>query len=176
MIAQVPPYEKVAALPASLTQVITLELADQNGHLNVRHHVSIHDDGGWAFFAQLGFNDETVRERRRNFFDLEHHVRYLAEVQVGARVSVRHRLLDRSDKLVHHMSYLLDDTQGMVASTLEVVTLLVDLDSRLPVVLGSGEAEAIDARLTEDRTRDWDAAAGGVLGVRRNDDDRSVRP
>ncbi|WP_340540396.1 acyl-CoA thioesterase [Nocardioides sp. GXZ039] len=165
-MVSVPEVSDVRALPVSLTTVVAEEHVDANGHLNVRHHMALHDDGGWAFYADLGYSAEEIEAERRNFFDLEHHVRYLNEARLGEQVAVHHRLLGRTDKALHVMSYLVNESTGELASTLELVTLLVDLDTRRPTALDTSAAAAIDTRLAADRALGWDAGAGGALGLR----------
>ncbi len=161
-----PTAARIRDLPVSLVTQVRPEHVDVNGHLNVRHHVALHDDGGWALFAGLGLTPERVEEGRRNFFDLEHHVRYLAEARLGERLSVHHRLLGRTAKTVHLMSYLVDDTTDAVASTIEIVTVMVDLDTRRAVPLADPELGPIDTRLAADAALAWDPGLGGTLGLR----------
>ncbi|WP_137292464.1 acyl-CoA thioesterase [Nocardioides dongxiaopingii] len=165
-MSRAPSVTDLRALPASYTTEVTADLVDANGHLNVRHHVALHDEAGWAFFADLGFTPERIEEGRHNFFDLEHHVRYLAEARLGERLSVRHRLVARTSKALHLVSYLVNDSTDAVASTLEVVTLMVDLDTRRPVDYTAEEAAVLDTRLAADRALGWDAGLSGVLGLR----------
>ncbi|WP_134765227.1 thioesterase family protein [Nocardioides sp. 1609] len=165
-MSRAPSVTDLRALAPAYTTEVTADLVDANGHLNVRHHMALHDEGGWAFFAALGFTSERIEEGRHNFFDLEHHVRYLAEAHLGERLSVHHRLVARTSKALHLVSYLVNDTTDTVASTLEVITLMVDLDTRRPVDLTDDEVAVIDARLAADRALGWDAGLNGVLGLR----------
>jgi acyl-CoA thioester hydrolase len=161
-----PSYDDVAALPRLTQVVVPAEMGDANGHLNVRHHVALHDDGGWLHMASFGFDPESIEARRRNFFDLEHHVRYLDEVLVGDTVSTRYRTLGRTPKAVHLMSFLLDDTRRTLASTVEIVTVHVDLDTRRTAPIEPADAARLDARIGTDAALPWAAPASGVIGLR----------
>jgi acyl-CoA thioester hydrolase len=162
-----PSYDEVAALPRLTQVVVPAEMGDANGHLNVRHHVALHDDGGWLHMAAFGFDPAAIEARRLNFFDLEHHIRYLDEVHVGDTVSTRYRTLGRTAKAVHLMSFLLDDSRRTLASTIEIVTVHVDLDTRRTVAIDPADAARLDARIEADGALPWPAPTSGVLGLRR---------
>jgi len=157
----------VSQLPITSQTLVTAELCDLNGHLTVRHQAAIFDDAAWNFLGDLGLGKELV-DQGRSFFDLEQHVRYLAEGHVGDTLSIRHRLLDISTSTLHFMAYLFRDTDQVVLSTLETLTLSVDLDQRKAARLQDGDVERLLSRGRSDRSLEWDPCASGCMTVRNS--------
>jgi acyl-CoA thioesterase FadM len=93
---------------------------DENGHMNIRHYFDLEAQAIAEVFDRMGITDDYRATRGQGFFTAEHHIRYYAEVHVGDRVSVHARIVERSDKVVHAMAFLVDDTTERLASTLEV--------------------------------------------------------
>lgn len=158
----------LADLPEALTTLVLAQHGDVNGHMNVRHHLAMHDDAGWLYFNGLGFDEPFIKSEQRNFFDIEHHLRYYGEVMVGDALSVHLRLLDRGAKIVHYMSYMLNNTRNELSSTLEVTTTHVDLRTRRSIALRSPDSDELDARLERDRKLPWTAPVCEAMGVRRS--------
>ena len=65
------------------------------------------------------------------------------------------------------MSFLLDDTRRTLASTIEIVTVHVDLENRRTVATDDTDAARLDARITTDAAMPWAAPVSGVIGLRR---------
>ena len=162
----VPTYEKVRELPTALEQLVPEEYCDANGHMNVRSHLGLHDDASWVYFGWMGFGERYIEHERRSFFDLEHHLRYFDEVLAGDAVSVHWRLMARSTKLVHAMSFLVDVTRERVANTLEVMSAHVDLDTRRTTPFDGPTADALDRQIEIDDKLSWPAPLCGALSLR----------
>lgn len=161
-----PTYDQVRELPVSLERVIPEEYGDANGHVNVRNYLGLHDDASWAYFGGMGFGEQYIEHERNTFFDLEQHLRYYNEVLVGETVSVHWRLLARSAKVVHAMSFLVNVHRELVANTFEVITAHIDLDTRRTTPLGGPTAEALDRQIAIYDKLSWPAPTCGTLGVR----------
>ena len=156
----------VRELPLLHQLTVPPEYEDINGHMSVAHHMGIHDQAGLPFFATLGIDERYFSERRLGIMDLEHHLVYLAEVHVGDEVAVHSRVLERSDKVVHGMWFLLNRTRDELANTLEWVSLHVDLEARRATPFSAEVASALDREIEQSRTLDWEPPVCGVMGLR----------
>jgi acyl-CoA thioester hydrolase len=125
-----PSYDEVLGLPAPPARTVPAEFGDGNGHLNVRHYLGIFDDAEWALFDAFGAGHEASSAGVGGMFALEQHLTYRREVLVGDEVAVHVRMLARSDKLVHFVSYLLNRTRTEVAASMEALEAYVAYDSR----------------------------------------------
>ena len=146
--------------------VIPASFEDENGHMNIRHYFDLGARAISVVFARLGVTDDYRSTRGQGFFTAEHHVRYLSEIHVGERVSVHVRTLERSDKVIHAMAFLVNDTTRQLANTLEVITTHVDLTTRRVAPFAPDLAAAWDAELARAADLTWPAPTCGALGIR----------
>ena len=164
--AEIPSYLQVVALPRECGPVLVPSAyEDENGHMNIRHYFDLEAQAIAEVFDRMGITDDYRTTRGQGFFTAEHHIRYYAEVHVGDRASVHARIVERSDKVVHAMAFLVDDTTERLASTLEVTATHVDLTSRRVVPFAADVADAVD----RERARtdvDWLAPVCGAMGIR----------
>lgn len=161
--APMPSYEQVRTLPRLLETMVTDEHEDANGHLNVTGYMALHDSAAWHWLGELGL-DPSTSGRPYGIMDLEHHLRYVAELHVGDRVAVHAQLLDRAQRRVHGLWYLVNETAQRVANTLEFVSVHVDLEQRRAVAFEAATAQALDRQVEEAR-RDWAPPVSGVMAL-----------
>jgi acyl-CoA thioesterase FadM len=160
-----PHFKDVEQLPVSHRVTVPDDWTDVNGHMNVRHYLGVHDTAVEALFSGLGFDQAFVDTRRRSFFDLEHHLEYHREVLQGDQITAHVRVLGRSAKVVHAMSYVLNRRTREVASTMECATAHVDLVTRRTVALLDEHTTALDATVAEHAALAWQSQTCGVIGV-----------
>lgn len=155
--------DQLAALPVYYHTTIAESDLDAMGHLNVRRYVAFFDDAGWAFYAAIGMTPEYFRAAQAGGFSLEMHIRYLAEVHLGETIAVRIRLLARTVKRMHFIGFMVNETTGALASTLEQVDSHADLAARRTSPFPAEIAAKLDAVLAEHQHLDWDAPVCGVM-------------
>ena len=160
-----PTVEQVQQLPLMLRKQIPVEFLDINGHMNIKHYLSLHDEAGWVYFAQLGMDNAYFKEQRSGIFDLEHHLHYRAEVHVGDTIAIYGRLLARTAKRLHGIWFLFNETQGQLSNTFEFVTSHVDLEARRSSPFPANIASIFDKIIAEHQALDWEAPLCGVMGA-----------
>ncbi|MDV2477083.1 thioesterase [Rhodococcus zopfii] len=164
---EIPSYPQVVALPRECgPDAVPAEYEDENGHMNIRHYFDIEARAIAVVFDRMGITDEYRSTRGQGFFTAEQHVAYYSEVHVGDRVSVHARIIERSDKVVHAMAFLVDDTTERLASTLEVTATHVDLATRRVVPFAADVADSIDRELARTEPAGWPAPVCGAMGIR----------
>ncbi|WP_280398501.1 thioesterase family protein [Nocardia carnea] len=162
-----PDYEQVVRLPRELGPIRVPEsFRDENDHMNIRHYFDLCVDAAGQMFERAGFTDNYRSARGNGVFTAEHHIRYYAETRVGEEVSVYVRGVARSDKVVHVVAMLLNDTTRRLSCTLEITAIHVDLRTRSAVPFAADIAAAIDREL-ESTEADWPVPICGAMGVRR---------
>ncbi|NWF67555.1 MAG: hypothetical protein HXY40_00575 [Chloroflexi bacterium] len=92
-------------------------------------------------------------------------MRYLAEVHVGDTVTVRMRMIARGAKKLHYINYMVNETQGVLASTMEVLAAHADLLRRRTSPYPPEIAAQIDAMIAQHAALDWEAHLCGVIRV-----------
>ena len=163
---ELPDAAQVDQLPAELTAVVGPELEDSNGHMNIKHYFALQTKAVAGLLDRIGYV-LAPDGPRVGPFTLEQHLRYHQEVLVGHELSAHLRLVDRSEKLLHGMAFLLDRTRGRVANTLEFVLGNVDLDTRRLTPFTEAAAAAVDRELDAHRRLDWEVPRFTPLGVRQ---------
>lgn len=163
---RVPAYAEVVRLPVVGEGAVAPQHIDANGHMNVRHYLDFDVLATFALVEQVGVDDEYRARRRMGLFTAEHHLRYHAELQEGDRLTVHARVLERSEKALHLMVFLLDRERDLLANTLEVVAVHVDLDTRRATAMPPDIAAGFDQLVEQSQALAWVAPVCGAMGLR----------
>ena len=166
MGGMMPTAEQVQQLPAQIRMAVPEEYLDGNGHMTTMRYVATAGEAMGVLWTEVGMGWANHRRHGRSGFMLEQHLRYLAELVEGQTFSAHSRLLDKSDKVLHSMVFLLDVPARRVAFTAEMVAICMDLESRRPAAFPDHVADALDRSLAQHRALSWDAPAAGHLGIR----------
>ena len=155
----------VTALTLLLRVRIPPEFEDENGHMNVRWYMKLFDDAGYPMVASYGVTPAYHAEHGTGGFDLEHHLHYLNEVLIGDDVAIYYRLMGRSEKRMHYIMFLVNETRGKLAATFECVNSFADLQQRRTAPYPPEIAARLDAQLARDGALTWAAPVCGVMGA-----------
>jgi len=159
------PLDKLEMLPLYHRETIPSEYLDAMGHMNVRWYMALFDTSIWQFFRSYGLNEDYFSKEKSGVFALKHFIQYYSEVKVGETVAMRIRLLGYSDKRFHFINFMINETTGNLASTLEVLGTHVDLTVRRSSPLPPKMGDKFKAVLNADRTLDWEAPLSGAIRV-----------
>lgn len=150
-----------------LTGTVAPDYIDVNGHMNIRHYLEYGAVAADMVCRDVGIDDAYRAGRRMGVFTVEHHLRYFSEMHEGEEFSAHTRALERSDKAVHLMTFLLDASNRRVSNTLEILLIHVGMDTRRPTPIPLDIAEGWDRHIKESVELDWSAPVCGVIGIRR---------
>jgi acyl-CoA thioester hydrolase len=160
---QFPDLDQVRELPVQLDYVIPPEWEDRNGHVNVQFYLTLFELAGWKILEEMGFDEAWMRQKQYSFFDLEHHLNYLAEIAVGDRVTAYNRVVGKSDKRFHGLYLIVNETRGQLAGVLEYVSNGIDMRRRRTAPMPP-EMSANLERLFEDHSKlSWQPHLCGVM-------------
>ncbi|MGW5386742.1 acyl-CoA thioesterase [Nocardia sp. NPDC003963] len=163
----IPGYDQVVALSRELGPITVPDsYRDENDHMNIAHYFDLCVRATTGVFDRVGITDEYRTERGTGFFTGEHHIRYYSETRIGEEVSVYVRGVDRSEKVVHAMALLVNDTTRRLSCTLELTAVHVDLRTRSAVPFAADTAAAFDRELASAAVG-WPVPTCGAMGVRR---------
>lgn len=165
MSPQHPSYEQLVALPAYAEQPVPVAFEDVNGHLNVRHYTGIASEGLDESLVEVGIPQNWPASGHA-CFSAEHHLIYLAELRTGDRMSARVRLLGRSERAVHAMVYLLDESHERLSYVMEEIFLHIDMETRHTAPWPDDVAEALDDRIARDAELPWEPDVSGSMTLR----------
>lgn len=158
-----PSVDEVRQLPELAAVVVPSAWLDMNRHVNVRHYVELYDGAGWPLLEMLGIGEKHYETGRTGFFELEHHIYYLAEMRVGERISVHVRFVRRGAKRFHGVMFLVNHTRQLLASTLEFISTAADLELRRSTQIPGDAAARLDALIREHERLAWPVPLCGAL-------------
>ncbi|MDP3967790.1 MAG: thioesterase family protein [Nocardioides sp.] len=161
-----PSYEELAPLPAYAQQPVPTPFEDANGYLNVRHYLGIGSEGLDDSLTELGIEWNWPTKEGRACLSAEHYIRYLDGLRSGDRMSVRVRLVGRSERAAHAVVYVLDDTHERLACVFEEIFLHVLVEERRTAPWPDVVATAMDARIAEQAALPWEPGLSGMLALR----------
>lgn len=110
--------------------VVKPEWIDSNGHMNVGFYHVVFDQAAESFFAWLGLTPEFRTRTGCSTFALESHLSFVRELDEGAPLGFRSRLLDFDHKRIHFYSEMFHGTEGWLAATYESLGTYVDMSTR----------------------------------------------
>ena len=159
------PISFLEQLPVYHRETIPSDYLDVMGHMNIRWYMALFDKAMRQFFVFHGLTAEFIHENETGTFALKHVINYYAEVRVGQNVAVRTRLLQRSDRRFHAMHFMINETTGQLASTLELMGTFADLQKRRATSIPPEIAAEFDVKLAADRQLGWEAPVSGVIKI-----------
>lgn len=165
-VIALPSYDQVLDLPAVIKLEVPPEYLDENEHMNIGRYLEVSSRAFWERTTELGMGQRYIDERRLTTFTVEQHLRYFSELRLDEAISVHVRMMERSDKAVHSMAFVLDSTNQRLAFTMEVTIVHVGMDTRRPEDFPDDVAKSLDAEIA-DHALDWAVPVCGSMGIRR---------
>lgn len=160
-----PTYEQITELPSHAEQSVPVAFEDRNGHLNVRHYLGIASEGLDDSLVELGIPKDW-NNTGRAVFSAEHHLSYFHELITGDKISVRVRIIGRSERAIHALVYLVDETRQQVSYLMEEVFLAIDMNERRTTPWTDEIKAKVDARAAEHATLSWEPHLSGSIKLR----------
>jgi acyl-CoA thioester hydrolase len=155
----------LAPLPITADETIPESYLDDMGHMNVMWYTHLFSRATIGLFKMVGMDRHYFETHHAGSFALAQHFVYRKEVRVGEHVTLRSRVLGRSEKKLHVMHFM-SKTQGQVlAATGEILGAHIDMNSRRTAPFADHIAEALDRLIAEHAALDWSAPVCGALHV-----------
>lgn len=144
----VPTLADITQIASVLDSAVTDEHVDENGHMSLPHYVAAAARAVWARKRRLGLDE--AQEHGMTFFVTEQHARYLGELVRDDRFTVHPRLLARSRRALHAVTYIVDVTRQRLACSVESVSVSVSKETRRSVDMTKTLADNLDAAIRHD--------------------------
>jgi|TARA_B100001540_G_scaffold192392_1_gene169598 acyl-CoA thioester hydrolase len=106
------------------------EWADYNGHMNLAFYIHLFDGAWETLLANFNIGEESAINEKRTTFAVESHTTYDRELKVGDEVDLNLLFIDHDKKRIVYKLEMLHKQDRYLASTTEVCSLYVDLNSR----------------------------------------------
>lgn len=150
-------------LPVYLETVVPDDYIDDMGHMNVMWYTHMFSRALWSFFQEIGLTRQYFETQHTGSFALEQNFRYLAEIRVGERVTLRLRILGRSEKRLHFMGFIIKEDSSQLAATAEVVTAHIDMTCRRSSPFPESITQAYDRYLNQHTQLPWPPPTTGHM-------------
>lgn len=157
--------ESITALPQTIHASIPESYRDEMGHMNIQYYVALFNQAAWGSFALAGITYEMMQATQTGMFALEQHIRYMAEVYIGEEVAIYSRFIARSEKRMHFIHFMVNQTRPTLAATLEGVGAHIDMNTRRTTVWSPDIIGPLDTLLNQHQALSWDAPLCGSLKV-----------
>ena len=110
---------------------IIKEWTDYNGHMNVAYYVLIFDlFGAEILMDKFQMGEESAKKTKKSTMVVESHITYNQEVKEGDEVDVNLLYFDHDKKRLQYKLEMIHKEKKFLASTIEILSLYVDLDQR----------------------------------------------
>ena len=113
------------------TQKIIKDWIDYNNHLNVSYYLLMFDMHGAETLNNIfKMGEESAKTTKKSTMVVESHITYNQEVQEGDEVDVNLIFCDHDKKRILYKLEMVHSEKKYIASTLEALSLYVDLGER----------------------------------------------
>ena len=136
-------------LPIMHRATIPESYLDDMGHMNVMWYTHLFGQATGGLFELIGLTDPYFQSNQAGSFALEQRFRYLAEVRVGEKVTIRSCVLGHSAKLLHAFHIMTKGDTNVVAATGEFIGAHVDMRVRRTSPFPPFILESLDRLVTE---------------------------
>jgi acyl-CoA thioester hydrolase len=124
-------------------------LCDTMGHMNVRHYTAFFDDAAFHFVASIGNGLSQTFPPELGWADVRHVVEFKEEVKAGELLTITSHV-KKVGRTSLTFGHVMSDQSGTVHATMEVVTVLFDLNLRQAAVLPANFREAAGLLIPQD--------------------------
>jgi acyl-CoA thioester hydrolase len=153
-------------LPITHEATIPESYLDMMGHMNVMWYTHLFGKASCGLFHLVGMNREYFESNQFGSFALAQFFRYRKEVRVGERVTLRTRLLARSEKQFHVIHFMTKGDDHVLAATGEFLAAHMDMSTRRTAPFAPQVAHNLDRLLAEHLALDWQPQLSGAIEIR----------
>ena len=164
-LSPMPSIAEVCLLPNLLQLTIPAQWQDRNGHVNVQYYLRVFDLAADPLMHLLGMNVEVAPADSVGYFDLQHHLWFLAEMHVGDSISTHCRMLGCSAKRIHGLMFIVNHTRASLSATIEFLTTGANLRTRRSAALPAGVVATIMHLAAQHSHLTWPAPRSGAIAV-----------
>ena len=157
------PLALLEALPEYHRETIPADYLDIMGHMNIRWYFELFAKAGRKFSAAHGLDTAYFQNGKAGVFTLKQFIQYFAEVRADQTVAVHSRFIGRSDKRIHFINFMINETTAQLAATFEALITHADLRTRRSAPMPARIAKNFDATLAKDETLEWQAPVCGAM-------------
>tara|TARA_Y100000741_G_scaffold101162_1_gene75234 strand:+ start:241 stop:711 length:471 start_codon:yes stop_codon:yes gene_type:complete len=133
---------------------IIKDWTDYNGHMNVAYYVLIFDlFGAEILMNRFHMGEESANTSKKSTMVVESHITYNEEVKEGDEVDVNLLYFDHDKKRLQYKLEMIHKEKKYVASTIETLSLYVDLSLRKVAEFEEEKVKIMDQYIKENSSK-----------------------
>ena len=133
---------------------IIKDWTDYNGHMNVAYYVLIFDlFGAEILMNRFHMGEESAKTNKKSTMVVESHITYNEEVKDGDEVDVNLLYFDHDKKRLQYKLEMIHKEKKYVASTIETLSLYVDLSLRKVAEFEEEKVKIMDQYIKENSSK-----------------------
>ena len=134
-------------------QIIKSEWTDYNNHLNMAYYVLIFDVAWEAMLKKFNMGEQSAKTNGMSTMVVETNTTYNNEVQEGDEVEILLTFFDHDKKRLHFRMEMIEKKTKKLASTIEMLSLHVDLNKRKVAEFDQERTRLMDEFISENKEK-----------------------
>tara|TARA_Y100000590_G_scaffold350898_1_gene402964 strand:- start:25860 stop:26330 length:471 start_codon:yes stop_codon:yes gene_type:complete len=136
------------------SQKIIKDWTDYNGHMNVAYYVLIFDlHGAEILMTKFNMGEESAQKTNKSTMVVESHITYNQELKEGDEVDINLTYFDHDKKRLQYKFEMIHKDKKYLASTIEVLSLYVDLEKRKTAEFEDEKKKIMDSFILNNKSK-----------------------
>ena len=136
------------------TKKITKEWTDYDGHMNVAYYVLIFDlYAAEHLMTKFEMGEHSAKTTKKSTMVVETHITYNQEVRENDEVDINLIYFDHDKKRLQYKFEMIHKSKKYLASTMEILSLYVDLDKRKASEFEEEKIKIMDNYISENKSK-----------------------
>ena len=129
------------------------EWVDYNNHMNMAYYVLIFDQALEVALEKFNMGDSAAKDLTRSTMVVETHITYDSELKLDDIVDINLTYFDHDKKRLQYKMEMIHKDEKYLASTIEVLALYVDLNTRKVAEFEKEKVELMKNFIEKNRTK-----------------------
>ena len=134
-------------------EIIKSEWTDYNKHLNMAYYVLIFDKAWEVILEKFKMGEHSAKTSGMSTMVVETNTTYDSEVQEGDEVEIVLTFFDHDKKRLHFRLEMIEKKSKKLSSTIEMLSLHVDLNKRKVAEFDQQRTEIMDSFISENNAK-----------------------
>ena len=136
------------------TKKIIKDWTDYNGHMNVAYYVLIFDlYAAEHLMTKFEMGEHSAKTTKKSTMVVETHITYNQEVRENDEVDINLIYFDHDKKRLQYKFEMIHKSKKYLASTMEILSLYVDLDKRKASEFEEEKIKIMDNYISENKSK-----------------------
>ena len=134
-------------------QTIKKEWIDYNNHMNMAYYVLVFDDVWEIMLKKFKMGESSAKSTSMSTMVVETHTTYNSEVKLGDEVEINLTFFDHDEKRLHYKMEMIEKSSKKLSSTLEMLSLYIDLNKRKVAKFEKEKIEIMDQFISLNKSK-----------------------